>query len=560
MDTVQLVRKGVAVQSNSAKYTDRNPDIYAAGKLMSITGDSARDCLTHEQRPPTPDTVKKFQNFYEPEAGAERIFYGRANDPNIAATISHGISTRPSDSAGALANPRPKSLYNQRMLDKKEIAMYASKQKAPLGRSHDQTPGFPDGMDGKEARFGIKNVFDGSAGELVSPAKAYDEVMTEAGAGHNLYIVTHNDYDVGEKRDRKYDWSRYAKDSRFGEPTPHDNDGRHVKKTLKWLHDEQSRKTTKIISKRVDDFRERTQPQLGQVHDPIKDTLLVPSDHTYGIMIRPDEYGAGDLLHGRVPGNYLRGQDRERGVVAAIRQHLKKANYHNFNDLAAAFKHYDKNGDGKIDINELRACCVQFNLPVEPELLEQLLFACDANANGYIDYVAFANFLNWKDKMDQGVAVKREGDVETIQKQIDKAIGEHRTSASMINATVGGPLSAKGFRCYGVPTIRSDLPAPRFRRISDRKNYGDESDAYGLVNPSMYSNRGVYERDFFKARRPDEIKSIFTNIGVQMDHETFQKLWEIAVSRNDKGQVSVESFRSVLDDVQAQNLAETAAS
>ena len=74
----------------------------------------------------------------------------------------------------------------------------------------------------------------------------------------------------------------------------------------------------------------------------IKDTLRVPPDHTFGILMKPDEYGAGDLLHMRGPGQYLRGRDRQRGVIAAIRQHLKKANYHNFHDLSSAFRHYDK--------------------------------------------------------------------------------------------------------------------------------------------------------------------------------------------------------------------------
>ena len=109
-----------------------------------------------------------------------------------------------------------------------------------------------------------------------------------------------------------------------------------------FAHSSHRDKGTKVVAKRVDDFRERTQPQLGQVHDPIKDTMRVPPDHTFGILIRPDEYGAGDLMHGRVPGSYLRGKDRERGLLAAVRQQLKKANYHNFNDLEAAFMHYDK--------------------------------------------------------------------------------------------------------------------------------------------------------------------------------------------------------------------------
>ena len=61
------------------------------------------------------------------------------------------------------------------------------------------------------------------------------------------------------------------------------------------------------------------------------------------------------------------------------------------------------------------------------------------------------------------------------------------------------------YRTYGVPTIRTDLPAPRIRRVDDTKNYGDESDAYGLVNPSIYSTYGVSEKDFLKARPKEEV-------------------------------------------------------
>lgn len=63
----------------------------------------------------------------------------------------------------------------------------------------------------------------------------------------------------------------------------------------------------------------------------------------------------------------------------------------------------------------------------------------------------------------------------------------------------------KDYRRYGVPTIRTDLPAPRIRRVDDRKNYGDESDAYGLVNPSLFSQRGVYEKDFLLPRSKEEV-------------------------------------------------------
>jgi hypothetical protein len=103
-----------------------------------------------------------------------------------------------------------------------------------------------------------------------------------------------------------------------------------------------SEKAAHIVSKRLEEFRERTQPELGKVHDPIKDTMNVPSDHTFGVLFKPDDYGAGDLIHGRTPDNYMKRNEHQRAVLAAVRQHLKKSNYHNFNDLKSAFQFYDK--------------------------------------------------------------------------------------------------------------------------------------------------------------------------------------------------------------------------
>ncbi|KAJ7351911.1 hypothetical protein OS493_034516 [Desmophyllum pertusum] len=89
------------------------------------------------------------------------------------------------------------------------------------------------------------------------------------------------------------------------------------------------------------------------------------------------------------------------------------------------------------------------------------------------------------------------------------------------------------------------------------KNYGDESDAYGLINPSLYSNCGVYEKDFFQPRDQYEIRRIFDGIGVEMTSNAFEKIWEQASTRHPNGLVSVESFRGIMDEVNAQKLVET---
>ena len=109
---------------------------------------------------------------------------------------------------------------------------------------------------------------DGYAGELVNPDKSRVAVAMESEEGRDLYRQTHADFLVGEQHTRNYKQPNYNKEDRFGIPTPHDNAGKEVKKTMYWLTDARSERAAPIVSKRVDDFRERTQPQLGKVHDP----------------------------------------------------------------------------------------------------------------------------------------------------------------------------------------------------------------------------------------------------------------------------------------------------
>ena len=109
---------------------------------------------------------------------------------------------------------------------------------------------------------------DIGAGGLINPNKTYAEVEQESAVGMDLYRQTHSNFDVGEKLHRGYTSPSFYPDNKFGKPTPHNNEGIKAKKSLKWLFETEQNKATKIVSKRVDDFRERSQPQLGLVHDP----------------------------------------------------------------------------------------------------------------------------------------------------------------------------------------------------------------------------------------------------------------------------------------------------
>ncbi len=103
-----------------------------------------------------------------------------------------------------------------------------------------------------------------------------------------------------------------------------------------------SAKKAPVISKRLDDFRERTQPQLGKVHDPIAETLDLPEGHTFGSTVRPDEVNAGELMHMVGPSTYQECQGVDRGVLTSIRHHLKRNNFYNFEGLLDALQHRDE--------------------------------------------------------------------------------------------------------------------------------------------------------------------------------------------------------------------------
>ncbi|NXA14159.1 EFHB protein, partial [Sapayoa aenigma] len=557
-----------------------------AGKLHPAGGTVA-SCLTEVlPRPVTPAAVRKFRNTTDPAPGAKTIFYGTADDPDIATHLTHGIKTYSPFSVASLINPVPKTDFQEKMQDMKE-AIYSSNREAPLGRTHDQSSMLPEGLDIINTTFGIKVVKDVSAGEIVNPPKTFEEVDKEAREGHDLYIVSHEDYDVGEAINRKYN-SHFDKSFVYGMETPHYEDGRNTAKTLNWVFDLESKRAANIVSKQSDDFKEKFQPQVGKVFDPIAETMNVPPDHTFGLLLPPDGYGVRDLLRVRVPCEFLCGKDREKAVLAAVRQSLRKANYGNFDLLLEAFRHYDKNGDGMIDKDNLRKSCSQLNLDLDDELLDSLFDCCDLDKDGLINYLEFANFLNWKDKMavkefEEKIVTKgkkldaclvpdnTQRNDELLLKQEDVTLKEpesseeipqpptkspehvfasYQTTSSQYNAVVGG-LPASCYPLCGVPTIRSDIPAPRIRRISDTTNYGDQGSSYALLFPSVFSEKGVYGEDLLRKRTKAEIAQVLHNIGMDVSDERFEEIWKKVCTKHEIKELCdcEESMWNILHDI-----------
>ncbi|KAM7382980.1 hypothetical protein PAMP_002670 [Pampus punctatissimus] len=578
--------------SYQVKNTDIFPNISRAGKLIPV-GDRAKTCLQEIPGPPTPPVVRKFRNSIQPEPGTIRVHQGKANDPDVASSLVHGISTKSSLKDRGILSPPQNTLFQQKLQELSE-AVYASKQKAPLGRSHDQRTGLPTWYNDKTT-FGVKTVKGLDVRELINPSKTAEELEIEAQEGQKTHVRRCNAYHVGEQVDRKYDWSHCNKDSRFGIPTPHFNDGRNLSKTLRWLGETQKCYNPKAAWKRSSDFREKTAPQIGKVNSAKRNILNVSPDHTFGILLPSDKFGVGDIIHSTEPGRYTRGRDQQRSLVNAVQHHLKKVNFHNFPSLLQAFRHYDKKGKGMIDKEDLQEVCRQFQLDVSGPVLDDLMDYCDTDKDGLITFLEFANFLNWKDKMpinsrDQRIITNKhqtntplsnmesKPSSESVQLLPSKALIEPEdlepvepgsslktvrtlrqpravpdhfiTSSSLIGAVSAGPFTSSS-HTFGIPSVRSDLPAPRIKRVSDSNNYGDGATAADLLHPSVHALRGVHEQHFFCPRTKTEIAEIFRNVGVNISEETFEEAWKLASMRHPAGEVCVEVFRNVLKEIKA---------
>lgn len=112
-------------------------------------------------------------------------------------------------------------------------------------------------------------------------------------------------------------------------------------------------------------------------------------------------------------------------------------------------------------------------------------------------------------------------------------------------------------RVFGAPTIRTDIPGREVKSVADNNNYGNEPDAMSLVYPSTAAHRGVVDRDYIKPYEAAELRDLMDKAGVQLDDETFSKVFQMGSTMDSHGNptaCSVNSFRSALREVRRAGL------
>eukprot|EP00066_Takifugu_rubripes_P014171 XP_011603437.1 PREDICTED: EF-hand domain-containing family member B isoform X1 [Takifugu rubripes] len=369
-----------------------------------------------------------------------------------------------------------------------------------------------------------------------------------------------------EQADRKLRWAPTNTPSRSGKHTPHFHDGRNVARTLRWLG-ETERFSGRDPVWRRSGSRDRLAVQLG-VKDTNQNKDTFPAEHSCGNP-SPNKYGHAE------PAEWDGSRDRRRRPFHSLQNRLKMANFSRFSSLLQAFTHYDRKGQGFIDKEDLQAVCHQFQLHVSGSVLDDLMDYCDTDGDGLINFVEFANFLSWKDMMPinsqearaltrerpsstasadreepqppPGQALVKPEDLEPVNpagslKSVRTLVKQQadpdqfRTMSSVIG------LRGESHSCtYGVPTVRTDLPVPRVKRVGDSTNYGDAATASELLRPSVYDLYGVDEEQLLCPRSRKELSQIF--VGLDLSEEMFEEVWKLASAEHEAGEHQVEPAR-----------------
>jgi len=102
-------------------------------------------------------------------------------------------------------------------------------------------------------------------------------------------------------------------------------------------------------------------------------------------------------------------------------------------------------------------------------------------------------------------------------------------------------------RLFGVPSIRTDIPAPSFKSVADHQNYGDEAGAATLLHPPRFSDQGVTQADFLEAHSKKELGDIFRSAGFNLTEEHLNDAFTRAATLDERGLVSIQSFRMALN-------------
>ncbi len=280
------------------KAIDRTPFIPGAGVpsetiLNGVSADqSIRQDLYFNPSTTTPDNIKKYRDSTRQRVGVKQLHPGIYDDPKFYEELTHGMKSKPSDHVPDCikgANIDGNKFFMNQLAE----SHYASAKREPLGKSLIRGYKFPEEVKQENFRFGVPTTGIINAKELIyngCPLKEPEDVK-------KLYYKTHGITDPGEQSKRGFKFGFDPDDHKFGYFQEKELDG--VKKSLRndFLYNPYPQ--TKLVGKRLEDFRQANEDMLGQSkYYGTLDKKFHDSNHAFGKGSNFEEWNAGRCIHG----------------------------------------------------------------------------------------------------------------------------------------------------------------------------------------------------------------------------------------------------------------------
>ncbi|WIA10245.1 hypothetical protein OEZ85_010445 [Tetradesmus obliquus] len=281
--------------------TETLKQLRPAGVTSSVV-ETAKDALTWQERPPTPEVQKPFQHYARQPAGAIMRHFGTARD--VVRDGPFGCKTRAGvESAAECLEAYPGSEIGRWQLQQRE-EVYASTHKEPLGCTISRGYQMPAGL-GTEVPFGRplhvkEQEAQNSTQTIIFPQQAADD--DDNTPVHSMYVSSHGSFAPGEQRKRDYDWSKAKIDPRQHRFGRVDSKGQQssMKQILQPDLDQlAAAKQAAVVSSVYDRHKATLGDELGKPRLLGAGNRALPPDHVFGkCSAREAEPCVGELMRG----------------------------------------------------------------------------------------------------------------------------------------------------------------------------------------------------------------------------------------------------------------------
>lgn len=271
---------------------DPFPKYPSAGLHLGTDDDTAyKTIFPAGERPPSPESIKKYRKSFRQQHGVHIPHYGSVGDPMPGQHHRYGLERQVGFHTEDVFNADGDKGLRGFVNEVKEMK-YDSQSKTPLGRTVDRAYRMPEAAAAEEFKFGVHtqaNEF--SCKEIVSSGLS----LAEPEAIRQQYLKSHKSYGPAEQINRQYNWPVDAKDFRFGKVG---RDVENMNVIMRPDAPDESFPKTKIIAKNQLDFDDYYEDHLGKPANLGQANPYVSDATTYGKPLEKSEWDAGQCIRG----------------------------------------------------------------------------------------------------------------------------------------------------------------------------------------------------------------------------------------------------------------------